>query len=179
MKQNSIKLSEIEKKFINSLFQSASSTDSEIAKKIGVSKASVSRIKKKLQKEGVLVAFTPVVDFEKLDITLFATIIFEWKNFSNEKLTKEMEEWLVKNSHTILVSEGESVEGLNYMVYAGFRNIEDYHEYSRDFRKKYEESIGAVKVFFTPIKKILMQDYAKLVTFAINELDKENQGDKK
>ena len=172
MKQSFVKLSETEKKFIKSLFGDASKTDSNIAKEIKVSKASVSRIRKKLKKEKVLVDFIPVVDFEKLNVNLFAMITFEWSNFSDEKLTKEMEDWLAKNPHTILLSEGESVEGLNYLVYTGFHDLEDYHEYSKNFRKKYEQHVKSVNVFFIPIKKVLLQDYSKLVALAINELDK-------
>jgi len=171
MKRSIANLSETEKKFIKSLFQGPK-TDTRIAKEMNVSKASVSRIRKKLQKEKVLVDFTPVVDFEKLNVNLFAMVTFEWSNFGDEKLTKEMENWLAKDPHIILLSEGESVEGLNYLVYAGFRDLEDYHEYSKRFRKKYEKHIKAVNVFFIPIKKILLQDYSKLVVHSINRLNK-------
>lgn len=167
MKQSLTNLSKMEISFLRALFD-GNKPDSAIAKKIGVSKASISRIRTKLEKEKILSGFLPVLDLEKLNINLFAIVTFEWTNFKNEKLTQEMESFISKDPHTILFAEGESADGLNYAVYAGFSGLDDYQEYSKSIRKKFENHIKKINVFFIPIKKILVQDYSKLT---INKLE--------
>jgi len=172
MKKGFVKLSKTEKEFISSLFKDASKTDSDIANEIGVSKASVSRIRKKLIEEKVLVDFTPIIDFEKIGIKLFAMVTFDWGNFKDQKVTEQMQEFLVKNPHTILLTEGESVDGLNYLLYLGFEDLEDYHEYFSSFRKNYGEFVKQLNVFFIPINKIIIHDYGNLVVHALKRLGK-------
>jgi len=170
MKQSIAKLTKTEKKFIISLFE-GDATDTLIAKRMKVSKASISRIRKKLQKEKVLVDFTPIVDFEKLNVKLFAMVTFDWNNFKDQKITEQMQDFLAKNPHTILLTEGESFDGLNHLLYLGFRDLESYHEYFTQFRKRYGEFIKQLNVFFIPINKIIMHDYGNLAIHALNKLD--------
>lgn len=170
MKQSSITLTKTETEFLKSLMKGGFKSDSEIAREIKASKASISRIKKKLRKDKILLDFTPIVDFEKIGIKLFAMVSFEWTNFKSEKVTKQMENWVESRPNTILLAEGESVEGLNYLVYLGFKDLEDYHMYFKEFRREFGTYIKQVHAFFIPITKILLHDYGKLVIHALNEL---------
>jgi len=99
-------------------------------------------------------------------------VTFEWGNFKDQKLTEEMQDFLAKNPHTILLSEGESVDGLNYLLYLGFRDLESYHNYFKKFRRKYGEFVKQLNVFFIPISKIILHNYGSLVIHALNELNK-------
>ena len=172
MKKSIDLLNENETKFLLSLLEDGHKTDSEIAKEIQLSKASVGRIRKKLESQKILADYIPVVDLDSFGVKLFAVVLFEWTSFSDAEKTKRMEKEFNTTPHVVYFAAGESSNNLNYVAVLGFLDLSDYKAFFDEFRKKYANSLGRLETFFIPSEKILKQDFtdlAKLVLKRVSE----------
>jgi len=167
MKKSIDKLNKNETKFLISLLEDGHGTDSEIARKIGLSKASVGRIRKKLETQEILVDYIPIVDLDKFGVNLFAVVMFQWTAFSDNEKTRRMEKEFISTPHVVYLAGGESSNNLNYVAVLGFTDLAEYNTFFDEFRKKYSSSIGRLETFFIPSNKILKQDFTDLAKFVV------------
>ena len=93
-KTNAKCLKEIERRLISELMKNSRRSDREFAKTIGVSQPTISRMIKKLEKEGYIKQYTIVPDFNKLGYELMALTLLKLK----ETLTPEEAEKVSKNA---------------------------------------------------------------------------------
>src|SRR3989344_2064103 len=118
-------LSNNEKKFLISLLEDGAKTDSKISKETGISKATCSRIRKKLNK--ILISdYVPIIELDKVGINVFLVLTFQWKAFNNEGLTKKTFNELEKNPSVIFLANGDGSE-ISTVIFMGFKNLEEYH----------------------------------------------------
>ncbi len=167
MKQSKEKLTENERKFLFSLLRDGHKTDAEISREIKLSKASVGRIRKRLEEDKIIVDYIPIVNLDAYGINLYAVVSFEWRGISNPALTKKLEEEFVSTPQVLYFASGESSHNLNYVSMFGFFNISDFHDFFNEFRKKYGENIGQVETFFIPANNVIKQDFTGLAKLVI------------
>jgi DNA-binding Lrp family transcriptional regulator len=128
-------MKDVELRLLSELMKNSRRSDREIAKAIGVSQPTISRLIKKLEKEGKIKEYTMIPDFGQLGYNLMAVVFFG----KQDTMTKE--ERLVlrgaalelekKNPHaTMMVVSGM---GLNKgrMLIIFYR---DYSSYSEDLK---------------------------------------------
>ena len=163
------KLSKNDKKFLISLLEDGSKTDSQIAKEINISKATAGRIRKKLENEEIISEYIPIVDLDKLGAEVFLIILFQWTKFKDRKLTGEMLSGLEKDPHVIFLGNGEGSEGLTTCLFLGFKDLEEYNNYFKQFRAKYEEFLGKTINLLVPSKEIRKHDFTDMVKFMLKE----------
>lgn len=169
MKKSIVKLSETERKFLISLLEDGSKIDAQIAREIGVSKATAHRTRKKLEEEDILQDYIPIVNLDKMRINFFAIVMFRWNKFDNKKLTDKMLTELESDPHVVYLAAGDSSNGLTHTIMLGFHDLSGYHTYMEQFRGKYREYIDKIHAFFIPCEKILKQDYTGLVKYIIEK----------
>jgi len=162
MQQSSIKLTKTERRFLTSLTKNGDKNDSEIAKEMKVSKATVSRIRKKLTEEGLLAGATPTLDLEKMGICFYYVLVFQWNAFADRKLTEKMERDFTSTAQTIYFAEGSNPNS-KYIAKMAFVDFEDYNNFIAEFRGKYGASISDLETFFIQPKRILKEGYGDLV----------------
>lgn len=162
MQQSSIKLTKTERRFLISLTKGGDRNDSEIAKEIKISKASVSRIRKKLVKDGLLTGCTPNLDLEKMGICFYYVLVFQWNAFADKKLTEKMEDDFTTTAQTIYFAEGSNPNS-KYIAKMAFLNFEDYNNFLAEFRGKYGKYLSGLETFFIQPKRILKEGYGDLV----------------
>jgi len=163
MKQNVLKLSKNEKKFLISLLEDGNKTDVQISKETGISKASASRIRKKLESEKIIIEYIPIMDLDLIGIDVFLVFLFQWKAFKDNKLTSQIMKELETDPHVVFLANGEGSEGFTTCVFMGFKNIKEYHSYFKKFRKKYESYIGKVSTLLVPSQEIIKHDFTDIV----------------
>jgi len=79
-------LKDSELRLVSELMKNSRRSDRELAKALGVSQPTVSRLINRLQKEGVIREYTMVPDFCKLGFNLMAIIMFKLKPISPAQL---------------------------------------------------------------------------------------------
>lgn len=172
MRKSFINLSKNEKKFLISLLEDGSKTDVQISKETGISKASASRIRKKLESEKIIAEYIPIVDLDLIGIDVFLVFLFQWKTFKDDKLTSQIMRELESDPNVVFLANGEGSEGFTTCVFLGFKNIEEYHSYFKKFRKKYENHIGKMSTLLIPSKEIIKHDFTDITMKILRRDDK-------
>ena len=131
-KKGKATLKDTELKLISELMKNSQRSDRELAKVIGVSQPTVTRIKAKLKREGYLLEYTLIPNFEKLGYEIFALTFASIKQiFSPEQAEKarkaavELAERAPLN--VVLIERGT---GLGYGVVIGSFH-ENYTSYTK------------------------------------------------
>jgi DNA-binding Lrp family transcriptional regulator len=163
-----VKIKEVEWKLLSELMKNSRRSDRELAKVIGVSQPTVSRLIKKLEKEGFIKEYTMIPCFHKIGYHLLAlTFVRLGRNVSPEQLEKAKKMAVDKLRESsfgfILFKTGM---GLGYDgVLASFH--EDYASFDKlrsEMKKSTEPGIIEMEVFLTS-----MDDEARYVplTFSL------------
>ncbi len=155
-------LSKNDVKFLLSLLDNGSKNDTEIANDINMSKATVSRIRKRLE-ENFISDYIPIINLEKVGVNIFLVALFQWKSYKDDALTKKFIAELEKDPHVIFLADGEGNDGLTTSVFFGFEDINEYQEYFKEFRKKYEDQIGKVVTLITSSQQIIKHDFTDII----------------
>lgn len=161
-----MKLSKTEKRFLVSLSKGGDKNDSEIAKEMKVSKATVSRIRKRLSEEGLLAGATPTINLEKMGVCFYYVLVFQWNAFADKKLTEKMENDFTSTVQTTYFAEGSNPNS-KYIAKMAFLDFEDYNAFLAEFRRKYGASISDFETFFIQPKRILKEGYGDLVNMLL------------
>ena len=131
-------MKDVELRLISELMKNSRRSDRELAKALGISQPTVSRLISKLQKEGVIKEYTMVPDFCKLGFNLMAIIMFKLKPISPTEI-KELHgaahELDNKRRHPyLLVMDGIGL-GKELVVISFHRDYGDYDNYMRSVRE--------------------------------------------
>ena len=126
---------EAELRLISELMKNSRRSDRELAKAIGVSQPTVSRMIKKLEKEGVIKEYTMIPDFRKLGYELMGiTFLKREETMKNEEiadLRKRVVEVEEENPYATLIAVNGIGLGKGRMFITLYR---DYGRYSNAMR---------------------------------------------
>jgi len=118
-------------KVLLELLRDSKRSDWETAKVLGVSQPTVTRMRQRLVKEGVIKEFTVIPDLVKMGYEIMAISFFK------SKRTKETEERATKMTmarpNIIFASEGEGM-GKNGVIISLHKNYTDFSKFLRDLR---------------------------------------------
>jgi len=165
MKQNIKDLTKNEKKFLRCILDNGNITDTEIAKKTGISKSTCSRIRKKLEKS-LIREYIPIIDLHKVGINVFLVLTFQWTAFDDEELTKKTFSEFEKDPHVIFLANGEGSTSSTVMFVA-FENLEGYHSYLKEFRKKYGKYASKINTLLLPSREVIKNDFTEVIRITI------------
>ena len=151
-------MKDVELKLISELMKDSQRSDRELARAIGVSQPTVSRVKQRLKREGYLREFTTIPDFNKIGYHLFALTFFSW---NKDLVPKEMEKARglalekspLVSSNVVLIERGI---GLNYDSF-----MASFHKDYSSYTKLMEE-----------VKTSQYIDMSRLESFIVNLDDK-------
>lgn len=168
MQQSFINLSENEKKFLACLLDDGSLTNTQIAKKIKVNKSTCTRIRKRLE-ETLISGYIPIVELDKVGIDVFIVVTFKWKGFDNKELTEKFFNDLEKDPHVIFLANGEGAN-ISTVIFLGFKNINEYHEYFKQLRAKYSKFINDLNSLILPSKEVIKNDFTEIIKHTLGKL---------
>jgi DNA-binding Lrp family transcriptional regulator len=125
-------LTDSELRLISELMRDSRRSDRELARTLGISQPTVTRIRNRLEKEGYLREYTVIPDFNKLGYHIFAVTFFRWKEGLDEKEKEEARKWILEQapsvlSNAIVMERGlglgcDAFVGLFYKDYASYQN---------------------------------------------------------
>ena len=149
--------------------QNREKNDSEIAKAIKTSKPSVSHMRKKLEREGILAGCTPMLDFEKFGVSFYTVMVFRWNAYSDRKLTEAMEKDFTSTPPVVYFAEGANPNS-KYIAMMAFLSFENYNNFLEEFRSKYGKQTSDLETFFVQPKRILKQSYGDLAKMLMERM---------
>ena len=132
-------MKEAELKLVSELMKNSRRSDRELAKVIGVSQPTVSRMIKKLEKEGVIKEYTMMPDFTKLEYELMVLTFISIKpTLGREEADKErtlVQEQVKESPGNIIMLERGI--GLNHtgIIISFHKDYSDYTQFIHSFKQ--------------------------------------------
>ena len=128
-------MKDIELKIVTELMRNSRRSDRELAKVLHVSQPTVTRVRTRLEKEGIVKEYTMIPDFSRLDFNMISITLATLKEPISEEKIKEVRKQLGKTLQTEPVSAVLAMSGMgcnadrvfiayheNYSAYIEFLN---------------------------------------------------------
>ena len=142
-KQNMIKL-------LYEMMRNSKRSDREIAKIIGVSQPTITRMRQRLEKTGYIRDYTVVPNLEKLGYEITAFTFLSTGN-SNAK-SEDMNKWIESNSEIVFSASGDGINGKNSVMVSIHKDFTNYSKFMSELRSKWSENIRNIDGFLVPLK---------------------------
>ena len=138
------------KKLLLELLKNSHRSDRQLAREMGTSQPTVTRIRNKLEKNGWIKEYTIVPNFEKMEIQLMAITILKthWKKESVEKGRKAS----MTRPNVIFSARAEGMGGRNVVVISLHRDYPSYADFIENIMKEYAEDIETYDTLFISLK---------------------------
>jgi DNA-binding Lrp family transcriptional regulator len=147
-----------ELRLISELVKNSRRSDRELGKTLQVSQPTVTRLRSRLEKEGLIREYTAIPDFQRLGYHIFALIFYRWTSGLDEKAKEDARKWILGKtssvlSNAIVIERGLGL-GCDAFIAAFYR---DYASYQDDMME---------------MKKVPFVDASRLDSFLVNLDDK-------
>ena len=144
-------LREIDWKVLSELMKNAKLSDRELAKKIGSSQPTVTRTRRKLEKEGYIREYTLIPNFHRLGYEILAVTFFKYKKRFDAKKTRRAKEILSKSFEKgpfeIIMAErgmGCGYNAIMISVHEDYKSFIDLTNWAHQF---YDLELGEMDSF--------------------------------
>ena len=146
-------MKDAELRLVSELMKNSRRSDRELAKAIGVSQPTVSRMIKRFEKEGIIQEYTAVPNMAKLGIEIMAIVTYKLKSLSPKDDDMRMEkarEFTAKHPNLIFASSGlgSHSDRVGISVHT---NYSDYAKFMQDI-KEYLEPYEIAETFLINTK---------------------------
>ena len=147
MNNGKTKLKNTEIRVISELLKNGRRSDRQLAKALNVSQPTVTRIMRKLEKEGIIKEHTIIPDLRKLGIELVAIVFGVWspekiKDYSEKERVNKAEKFLSEHPNVVFASSGQGLNKGRMMISLH----KDYSDYTEFMRQARAEWAGLVKL---------------------------------
>ena len=146
------------KKIMMSLFwefvKDSKRSDRDLAKIVGISQPSVTRMRNTLVKEGIVKKFTVIPDLSKMGYDLAAFTFLKIKlgpEFDRPELRKKGREWTMKQPN-IVYSTGCEGMGMNGLVVSIHKDYSDYYQFVIELRGAWATEMLDIQSFLVSLK---------------------------
>ena len=115
------------------LLKDSKRSDRELAKVLGVSQPTVSRMRQRLVEEGVIKEFTVIPDFVKMGYEIMA--ISSFRSIRAKGITERAVKWIMAKPNIIFASGAQGM-GKNAVIISFHKNYTDFSKFLRDLRSE-------------------------------------------
>lgn len=140
-----------EEKVLVSMLKSGSISDHELAKRTGLSQPTVSRIRNRLEHQGIISQYQVVPSLATIGLNLMTFTMFRLANFESRK---RIFEWAKTNPKVAFASEGEGMKE-NVMIVSIHPTFDSYQNFLSDFRSRFSNDISDSVSFVTSTDHII------------------------
>ena len=136
---------------LRELLKNSRQSDRDLARALNVSQPTISRIRNKLEKNGMILDYTIIPDFKKMGFELLGI------NFAKlraeallSRFNEKAREFIAKFPNTIFASTGEGM-GMNAVSISFYRNFAEYHKRVKMMRTEWQDLIEDIQSFVVAI----------------------------
>jgi len=156
-----MKLTKNEKKVLIELLDNSRTTDIDIAKKLKITSQAVGKIRRKLEKNGIIKAYDLQVDLEKIGINIMTIAMIKllpeaWKK--GVSYLKDREDKSPQVITSMLVPKAD----FSMIVLYGFKNMVENDKYFNELQMKHPE-VEVTDTFTLSIESVIKHSMKDLV----------------
>jgi len=122
-------MKKVMKKLLSELLKDSKRSDRELAKVLDVSQATVSRMRNKLVKDGLIQQFTVIPDLAKMGFEILA--ISSLKSKRTKEIREKAIKWTMAKPNVLFVARAEGM-GKNAVMVSIHKNYTDYSNFLND-----------------------------------------------
>ncbi len=130
-------------KLLFELMKNAKRSDREIAKIIGVSQPTITRMRQRLEKTAI-VDYTVIPDWTELGFEIMAMTFVKAKTTAES--TEKVKKWAAKNPNVIFTAGGEGM-GMDYAVISFHKNYSGYSNFIDNLKAEWAENLQDIQSF--------------------------------
>ncbi|MFH1849151.1 MAG: winged helix-turn-helix transcriptional regulator [archaeon] len=151
------RLTRNDQEVLRSIILYAKIPDSAIAQKLGISPQAVFKIRNKLEKNGIISGYQPIIDFKKIGIRVMSMIIFRltpevWDEYSDDQISERIKQIpYVINAYRIPESS------VTHIMLMGFRNTDQKDRYLLRMQTRFAREIEIVNVYSFSVDRVITQ----------------------
>jgi DNA-binding Lrp family transcriptional regulator len=143
---------------LRELMRNSKRSDRDLARILKVSQPTLTRTRKRLEREGYILDYTIIPNLIKLgyEIVAFTFLGVSKQHAKTGELDQELEEtarkWVTHSNTIIFGASGEGLEGKNCMMISVHRNFTEFTDFINEFRTQWSSSIKDMDTFLVSLK---------------------------
>ena len=130
-------------KLLFELMKNAKRSDREIAKIIGVSQPTITRMRQRLEKTAI-VDYTVIPDWTELGFEIMALTFVKAKG--SPESSENAKKWAMKNPNVVFAAGGEGM-GMDYAILSFHKNFSGYSSFVDNLRTEWAENLQDLQSF--------------------------------
>jgi len=150
-------------KLLFEFMKNSKRSDREIAKIIGVSQPTITRMRQRLEKKAI-VEYTVIPDWAELGFEIVAFTFV--KATKQPELTEKAKEWTMKNPNVVFASGGEGM-GMDCAMISFHKNFSDFSNFITNLRMAWAENLKDLQSFLMTADR-----QRKMKPFSLKYLEK-------
>jgi len=149
-----IRLTIREKQVLTELLKNCKTSDQEIARRLKTSRPTIFKIRERLEKEGIIKRYIPIIDFEKLNLYLQSVILYKWRDYSKTKELENIVKFIKTLPEVILFIKGEGMGSKTDLIISVHEDLKDYERFIRRLKYEWKDNVENVEVFLSSVDGI-------------------------
>ncbi|MFH1848592.1 MAG: Lrp/AsnC family transcriptional regulator [archaeon] len=150
-----VRMNELNKKILRELTTNSRQSDRLISKKLKITQPTVSRLRKKLEKDGLIERYTLIPNLEKIDIEFVTFITLQWKDYSQAKKLEEFNHFLKHDKRVLFSAPGEGFEDKTKIIMTFHKNYRSYELFLREIRANWKDYVESMDSFLVSTSNII------------------------
>ncbi len=143
---------------LQELVKNSKRSDRDLAKLLNVSQPTLTRMRKRLEKDNFILDYTAIPNMSKLGFEIVAFTFFDIDRFDpktgelDKVIGERSHKWVGNNSKIIFAAGGEGLHGKNCMMISVHRDFTDYTDFVSDMRGQWASKIRDMESFLVSLK---------------------------
>ena len=136
-------------KLLFELMKNAKRSDREIAKIIGVSQPTITRMRQRLEKTAI-VDYTVIPDWTELGFEIMVMTLVKAKGLP--AVSEKAKKWAMNNPNVVFAAGGEGM-GMDYSIISFHKNYSDYSSFIDNLKTELAENLQDLQSFLMTTSK--------------------------
>jgi len=146
-----LKMKEIERRILRALLKDSKRSDRELAKVLGRSQATITRIRNKLERNGTIQDYTIIPDFRKMGFELLAINLAKIRpELLSPEIKEKAKRFIAQFPNTIYASSGQGMS-MNAVDIAFYKNFTEYQQRIHLMRTEWKDFVEDIQSFIVSI----------------------------
>jgi len=146
-------------KLLRLMMKNSRLSDRELARTLGTSQPTVTRMRQRLEKEGYIRSYTIVPDFVKMGYGILAFTFSKVKTYPSAEeargIIKKAAEWANKRHNVIFSADGQGLGGKDIVMVSFHKDYDDYTQFMHSFAFDWGHLVDVFETFIVSLKSEL------------------------